>query len=45
MFCPDFTDCMAPTRHLLNTDHDVATGKQAFGGPADTGAEYYIKHR
>ncbi|GEP06081.1 DUF4214 domain-containing protein [Methylobacterium oxalidis] len=26
----------------LNTDRNITTGKQAFGGTADTGAEYYI---
>ena len=32
----------ANTTFWLNTDHDVTTGIQAFGGLADTGAEYYV---
>ena len=30
------------TNFWLNTDQNIATGKQIFGGTADTGAEYYV---
>ncbi len=32
----------ANTTFWLNTDRNITTGRQAFGGTADTGAEYFV---
>ena len=30
------------TTFWLNSDRDITTGRQAFGGTADTGVEFYV---